>query len=432
MTVKNFKGYIMHNLKAPSIDLTKLFNRTRTAIENSNGSPMKDGILADARVQAVITTQFGFRSWHELILDFNKKEIHNTHEHSDNPIIPLVLMYIESFLLKYDTNIEIEIEKGREINTYFNPEIFYYFSQHHNVYNHDNNYLKIIEGLSDPKLINSNLENSFQDALTENIQNLSFQDVQSSVYGSAYVSLIKDTIIKIDELINLQQSRVGYNHKTLIELINSNINFLFFAKPTETKNIHALRSAITLVHNSDVQTFLDMQNELEGIGMEFAQGNDVIESTREQELEQHMSISNLEFDMDSSKVVRSKNPVINDDNIISLEAKYNKDITDSLLNFGGVTLTNEKSNRSFMLDINLTQVSKNKDKAICELDSISSVIDDGTFPDEKFNLTLSDLLSKSISIYAHFGDEPDDIRPASASLKVLVNGKEYDIPVIPE
>jgi hypothetical protein len=430
MTVKNFKGYIMHNLKTPSIDLTKLFNRTRTAIENSNGSPMKDGLLADARVQAFITTQFGFRSWHELQVAFNKKESQAKANHSDNPIIPLVLMYIESFLLKYDNHIENEVENGKEINTYFSPEIFYYFSQHHNVYNHDNNNLKIIEGLSDPKLINSNLENSFKEALTENAQNLSFHDMQATIYGSAYVGLIKDTIIKIDELINLQQSRVGYNHKTLIELINSNINFLFFSPPSKTKNIHVLRSEITLVHDSKVQDFLDMQNELESIGMEFAQGNDVIESRRDQELSQLMNLSNLEFDMDSGKVVRSEDPVLTDANIISIEAKYNQDITNSCLSFGGVTLTNDVTKRSFMLDIDQTYRKGNK--VTCELKNISSLIDENTFPDEEYNLTINDLLSKKTIICAHFGDDPEDVKPISALLKILINGKEYSFYVLPE
>lgn len=68
-------------MQIPSIELDVLFKRTRTALDTANGSPLKDGLKADGKVQDILITQYGegARSWHEFV-----KSIKSRNESASN------------------------------------------------------------------------------------------------------------------------------------------------------------------------------------------------------------------------------------------------------------------------------------------------------------------------------------------------------------
>ena len=168
-----------------------------------------------------------------------------------------------------------------------------------------------------------------------------------------------------------------------------------------------------------------MQHELEGIGMEFAQGNDVIESNRDIELEKMMNTSNLEFNMDSGKVVRSnnsqdENSILQDKNIGTMVVTYNENTYNDTLDFGSVTLIDSRTDKRFVLQV--LESHRNGNELECIMENIQVVIDEEDHDISNFKLTQSDFSSPTISAHGYF-NKKGSMSFTSAKLKLFINGR---------
>lgn len=117
---------------------------------------------------------------------------------------------------------------------------------------------------------------------------------------------------------------------------------------------------------------------------------------------------------------------ITNETLSKLVVKYNKDVSDDLLDFGGIYLKDKKTGHGFIADSEAYSI-RGTEVEICisDVDTIYNERKDD--PDYDFALMASDLLSGDIELEVFTGDASGIPTPAQIELTVQVCGHERGV-----